>query len=384
MARKFNLFNFLEKKVEVAEISPVTQKLLDQIAFKEIALHIAISYIANTMSKCEFKTFENGTEVQNKLYYMLNVSPNPNQNSSQFINKFVEQYFYKGASLLVPHGDYLYCADNFDIDEENPLKENIFYNVTFGTHALKKKHLAKDVFYMKLDNKNVKGLVDSLYMHYGEIISQALATYKRTNGTKYKLLLEQYRAGDPLFEKAFNEVISKQLKTFVENDNAVYPQFKGLDLQEFSSKNPQSTADIISMRKEIFEVVAQAFKIPLSMMYGNITNMNEIVKVYLSICIDPLADMISEEITRKYYSFDEWKAGNYVKVDTSCINHVDILEVADKVDKAIASGVTNVDEIRKRLDMQTLETEFSTAHWITKNYSLAEEVLENGTAEGGE
>ena len=54
------------------------------------------------------------------------------------------------------------------------------------------------------------------------------------------------------------------------------------------------------MRKETFEVVAQALKIPLTMMYGNITNMNEIVKVFLSICIDPLADMISEELTRKY------------------------------------------------------------------------------------
>ena len=103
--RKYNLFNFLEKKVDTAEISPVTQKILDQIAFKEIALHIGISYIANTLSKCEFKTFEEGKEVKNKLYYMLNVSPNPNQNSSQFINKFIENYYYYGHSLIVPQGN---------------------------------------------------------------------------------------------------------------------------------------------------------------------------------------------------------------------------------------------------------------------------------------
>ena len=93
MARKFNLFNFLEKKVEVAEISPVTEKLLEQLALKDLALHIGISYIANTLSKCEFKVFENGKEVKNKLYYMLNFSPNPNQNSSQFINDFIEKYY---------------------------------------------------------------------------------------------------------------------------------------------------------------------------------------------------------------------------------------------------------------------------------------------------
>jgi HK97 family phage portal protein len=136
------------------------------------------------------------------------------------------------------------------------------------------------------------------------------------------------------------------------------------------------------MRKEIFDVVAQALKIPLSMMYGNITNMNEVVKVYLSICIDPLADMIGEESTRKYFTFDEWKNGCSVEVDTSCINHIDILEVADKVDKAISSGAASIDEIRKRLGWKPLMTEFSQAHWMTKNYALAEDMMNN--AEGRE
>ena len=375
MARKFNLFNFLEKRMEIADISPVTQKLLEQMAFKELALHIGVSYIANTLSKCEFRTYEKDEEVNGKLYYMLNVSPNPNQNSSQFINAFIEKYYYQGHSLIVPNGEYIYCADDFDIDDTNPLKENIFYNVTFNCQQLKKKHKASEVFYMRLDNKDVKGLIDSLYMQYGEIIDSALKAYKRTNGAKYKLLLEQYKAGDPAFQEAYNTVIQEQLKSFVSNDNAVYPQFKGIDLQEFSSKSPQNSTDIIAMRKEVFEVVAQALKIPLSMMYGNITNMNEIVKVYLSICIDPLADMIGEEITRKYYTFDEWRNGYRVELDTSCINHVDILDVADKVDKAVSSGVTNIDEMRKRLSMPELGTDFSKAHWITKNYGLAEDML---------
>jgi len=381
--RKFNLFNFLEKKIDVAEISPVTQKLLEQYAFKELALHIAISYIANTLSKCEFKTFENGVEVRNKLYYMLNISPNPNQNSSQFINKFIEKYYYDGHSLIVPNGDNLYCADNFDIEDSNPLKENTFYNVTFNCHTLKKMHKASEVFYIKLDNKNVKAIVDSLYMHYSEIISIALAAYKRSNGTKYKLLLEQYRAGDAVFEKLFKEVLEKQLKTFIENDNAIYPQYKGIDLQEFSSKTPANTGDIIAMRKEIFETTAQAFKIPLSMMYGNITNMNEIVKVYLSICIDPLADMISEEMTRKYYGYNEWKEGNYIKVDTSCVNHVDILEVAQQVYNLVGAGFS-LDELRSRLDKQLLNTDFSRTHFLSRNFVPAEDMLNPETMKGGE
>lgn len=386
MARKYNLFNFLEKKVETAEISPVTQQILDQIAFKELALHIGVSYIANTLSKCEFKTFENGKEVKDKLYYTLNVSPNPNKNSSQFINQFIEQCFYYGSALVIPQGDSIYCADNFDIDDNNPLKEDTFSNVVFNTFTTKKKYKASDVFFFQLNNDNVKTLVDSLYAQYGEIISQALASYKRTNGTKYKMILERYKAGDSEFNKIFNEVLKKQLQTFIENDNAIYPQYNGIDLQEFQSGTaPKDTSDIISMRKEIFEVVAQALKIPLSMMYGNITNMKEIRNSFLSNCIDPLADMISEEITRKYYTFDEWKKGCEVVVDTTCVNHIDLFEIMANVDKGIASGFICVDETRKAAGLRELKTDFSTSYFMTKNYMPAEDMLNNlETEKGGE
>ena len=382
--RKYNLLNFMEKNVDAAEISTITAKLMEQMAFKELALHIAISYIANTLSKCEIKTYENGVEKKGLLYYLLNVSPNQNQNGSQFINQLVENYFYDGEALVVMHNDMLYCADSFDVDETNPLKDFLYTNVTFSCQQPKKRYKASEVFHFRLDNRDVKKLVDLLYSQYSEIIALALQTFKATNGRKYKLLLEQYRAGDPAFAKVFEDVIKKQLQTFIENDNAVYPQFKGTDLVEFATSGGRAnTADIIAMRKEIFDTTAQAFKIPLSMMYGNITNMNEIVKVYLSFCIDPIADMISEEITRKRYSFAEWQKGNYVEVDTSCINYVDILEVADKADKAIASGIASIDDLRPRVRLPKLNTDFSTAHFITKNYELAENVLRN-LEEGGE
>lgn len=381
MARKYNLFNFLEKKIDEADISTITMKMMEQAAFKSLALHIAISYIANTLSKCEIKTYENNVATKKSLlYYLLNLSPNPNQNASQFINQVVENYFYDGEALVVMHNDMLYCADSFDVDETNPLKEYYYSNVCIGCQQIKRRFRANEVFHFKLDNQDVKKLVDLLYSQYSEIIGLALQTFKATNGRKYKLLLENYKAGDPAFAKVFEEVIKKQLKTFIENDNAVYPQFKGTDLQEFQTSGRADTTDIIAMRKEIFDTTAQAFKIPLSMMYGNITNMNEIVKVYLSFCIDPLADMISEEITRKRYTFAEWQKGNYVEVDTSCINYVDILEVADKADKAIASGIASIDELRPRVRLNPLETDFSTAHFITKNYELAENMLKSLTS----
>lgn len=377
MGIEWNFFDFLGRKIDASEMSAVATKAMEEAAMKELALQIAVSYISNTLSKCEIKTYENGKEVKDLFYYLLNVQPNPNQNASQFINQIIEQYVYDNESLVVLHKDNLYCADSFCVDESEPLKGFRYTDIAFGMQHLPKERKAKDVFHFKLDNNDIKKQIDLLNAQYGQIIALALQAYKATNGRKYKLLIENYRAGDPQFVQLYEKSIRTQLKTFIENDNAIYPQFKGLDLQEFVPTNRIDTTDVVAMRKEVFETMGQAFKIPLSMMYGNITNINEVVKVFLAFAIEPVAKMLSTEFTRKRYSFEEWKRGCYVEVDTSCISYADILECADKVDKAIASGVTTIDELRPRFRLKELDTDFSKAHWMTKNYALAEDMVKN-------
>ena len=380
------LTDWLSKRVSNADMETITAAAAKTLYYKELALHIAKSYIANTISKCEFKVLENGQEIHNELYYALNVDPNPNQSSSQFLNMLVNTLYDKNEVLVVPHKTKLYVADSFSI-EEHPLSENLFTGITIEKQTLAKNLKASKVFYFKLDNKSVKTLLDGVYDTYSQMLTSAIASYKKGNGQKYKLVLEQTRAGDTNFVNEFNTVIKKQLQTFMENDNAVYPQFKGQELVEMVGKT-QTADDFLKVRKEIFEVVAQAFKIPLPMMYGNITNIQEIVKVFITFCIDPLADMISEEITRKINTFDTWKQNKVtVRVDTSKINHIDIFDVAEKADKLIASGIYCIDEVREALDEQALNTEFSKKHWVTKNYTDVQTEQASGNIEqqtGGE
>lgn len=374
--RKVNIFNFLEKKVGDADYEILIAKAREKAAFRELAIFIAVSYIANALSKCEFKTYKNGKEVQEETYYKLNIRPNHNENSSQFIHHFIEQYYYnKKGALIVNHNGGMFVSDSFDFDESNPLKPYVYKDVTFGSTTLRRPFSRQDVLHLRLDDKNIKSLVEAVDIEYGEVISLAMQSFKRTNGKKYKLLLDQYQAGDPNFKKTYEEVLKVQLKEFIDSDGGIYPKYSGIDLQEFSTANPTSSADILAVRKEIFDVTAQGFHIPLPMMYGNITNMNEIVKVFLGLCIDPVAEMISEEFTGQTYGFEGWSNGNYIQVDTSRINHVDIFEVADKVDKLISSGVCCIDEVRPHLNFNTLNTNWSKAHFITKNYDLAVDVM---------
>ena len=371
------LTDWLGKRV--AEAETVGSKTAAEVYFKELALYIGKSYIANTISKCEFKVYEDGKEVRNPLYYALNVSPNPNQSSSQFLNKLINTLYDKTEVLVIHNKGRLYIADGFTV-EKHPLKDNVFTNITVDNTSVGKSYKASDVFYFRLDEKSVASLIDGLYQTYGQLFAVACKAFRKRNGAKYKLALDRGASGDKQFMEQFNGVIKAQLESFIENEDAVYPQFKGQDLQALTV-TPQNSSDVIALRKEIFEVTAQALKIPLPMMYGNITNMGEIVKVYLTFCIDPLADMLSEELTRKINTFDTWNGGkNFVRVDTSCINHVDILDVADKADKLISCGVASIDELRPVFGWQPLLTEASQKHWITKNYSD----VENNAQLGGE
>lgn len=377
----WRIFDFLNRKLDPKEYAVVGIPVSEQAQLLQLALHIAISYIANTISKCEIKTYEAGQEVKGELYYKLNVNPNPNQNSSQMMNYLIERLFYDGEALMVPFGSSLYVADGFST-YENPTKANIFDSVSIEGMSVARRFPADKAFYFKLDNQKTAALVQMMYGEYGKVMGAAIDKFISSNSEKYKLELSNIAAGDEEFQKTFQEVTAKQLKDFIESNKAVYPQFQGTNLELMNTGTASSSSDVIAMRKEIFETVAQAFKIPMSMMYGNITNMAEIVKVYLSICIDPLAQMLSEELTRKTTDYDTWSRGDRVVVDTSKILHVDILEIADEVEKLVGSGAFTINQVLDRCGYDKIDAEFAEAHYLTKN--IASMDTEAAPLEGGE
>lgn len=381
MSIKTTILDFLGRRLSPQDYEVVGVSFSDQMAVLNLAMEIAVGYIANTISQCEIKTYREGKEVQEELYYLLNVSPNPNQNSSQLMVKLVEELLYEGQSLMVKFGPHLYVADGFS-EEEYPTKENVFSSVSIEGESVARRFPANQAFYFQQSERSIARLVRLMYGEYGKVMGAAIDKFLSSNSDKYKLVIENIAAGDAEFQKTFNEVVSKQLKDFMESSRAVYPQFRGYNLERVDSGTSSSSGDVIAMRKEVFETVAQAYKIPMSMMYGNITNMSEIVKVYLSICIDPLAQMLSEELTRKTTTYETWLRGDRVKVDTSKILHVDLLDVADEVEKLIGSGAFTINQVLDRCGYDRIDADYADAHYLTKN--IASMDSEASPLEGGE
>ena len=82
------LFDFLDLKVRQEFVGSSSPDALASSAasvyFNAAALETALSYISGAIVKSEVKTYEANKEVKGQLYKLLNCSPNPNQNASEF------------------------------------------------------------------------------------------------------------------------------------------------------------------------------------------------------------------------------------------------------------------------------------------------------------
>ena len=334
--------DFLEKLFPVkqkvgGDPSAVVIDIPAELYYKELAIYTASSLISNAISRSEMRTFEAGLPVKKNDYYLLNVSPNRNETSSVFWHKVINRVIRDGEALVVEADGYIYCADSYVWASERPILGDIYEGVTVGNFSFNKQFSQNDSYMFRLDNINVKVLIDGMYDQYGKILSAAAKSLKQSNGQKYKLHIEGVKAGDEEFNQEFNDFIAKQLKTYMESENAVYPEFDGykLEADPIYSNGSGSAADFVELKKELFSSVAGAFHIPESMMTGNITNMADIVGSFLTFGVDPYADMITEALNKRA-GIDNYMAGNYYQVDTSKILHRDIFDVAADVSNCVA------------------------------------------------
>lgn len=340
--------------------------------------------IARSISKCEFKTIMNGTETQGDEYYLWNVEPNRNQNSSAFLQKLICTLYRDNECLVIETDDrQLLVADSF-IHDEYALYDDIFSNVTVGDYVFKKSFRQSDVLYFKLCNKNINRLLKLVYESYGKLLAYGEKYYLRSRGTKGTLEIPGMFSGDEDAKSRVDAYLSNQTKAFLESDNGVLPIYQGYKYTDLGSKTyaNDSTRDIRAMIDDVYDFTARGFGIPPAMLRGDIANVNDAVDNYLTFCIDPLVDLLSEEINRKRNGKSGFLRGNRIVIDTRCIKHVDLLGVSTAIDKLISSGVFCINDIRQLVGDEPIDEHWAWEHWITKNYTKLEEQSTN--AGGGD
>ncbi|QXE20445.1 phage portal protein [Clostridium sp. 001] len=362
----------------------ITQKAIEQsnkLNIERFGIVMAINFIANAVSKCEFKTFLNGKEVKGDEYYLWNIEPNLNESSTQFSQRLISHLLFYGEALVIDVNGQLLVADSFN-QVEYAVVENYFTDVSVKTMNFSRTFKMSEVMYFRLNDTNIRTLLADLVNGYEELNNMAEGKYKRSGGRKGIVHLNKPANGDKEFQKKVDDLFKNQFKEYFEAENAVIHLYSGMEYAEqqdtSAKKSTSEITDIQNITKEAFDRIAQAFRIPPSLLRGDIADIEKITDNFLSFCIDPLVTIIGEEATRKRYGKQAFINGSYIKVDTTCIRHIDIFNISEAFDKLIASGGYSIDDLRIKAGDTPLNTDWSKRHWITKNYQ------DVNTIEGGD
>src|SRR5690606_1583811 len=123
------------------------------VYIREMAFWSATNLLANAVSKCEFKTYFKNKEIKGKEYYLWNVEPNKNQNSSQFIHKLIAKLYRNNECLVIEQNGQLLVADSFT-KTPYALYDDVFSQVRVGDFTFERTFTQSEVLYWKLNEEN--------------------------------------------------------------------------------------------------------------------------------------------------------------------------------------------------------------------------------------
>lgn len=376
--------NFGRKKSKTCRVSPAdyTGDLAQEIQIREAAFHSCTNLIANCISKCELRTYQGGKFVKDREWYRWNVQPNPNQNATAFWQKLVHRLYEDNEALILhrPNGE-LYVVDDFEKDNTSAFRPHTYHGIKIDGLSYEPVLTDEQVFYFALHDVNVKDLVDDVTGLYGKLIAAFISSYTEARGTKGILYVDQIAEQEEDFEEHLTEIINEDFKKLYTSQNAVMPLFNGYRYEELSrDTNPGiDTRDFHSQINDVFELYAMAFGIPKALVTGEVQDTSKAVDQLLTFALDPVLELIADELNRKLFSVDEYLKGDFVRWRTNSIKHIDILDVAGNVEKLISSGFTCIDEIREACGLDPLDEAWAQQFFMTKNFSTIEDLLQSVT-----
>lgn len=360
-----------------------------EFQLRDMSFWLCANMIANAVGRCEFRTFRDGKEIREREHYLWNVEPNANQNSTAFLHKLVAKLLVDNEVLVISTRqregyDALVVADAWLRNGDYPSRQNEYTNVQVGDVSYEKTFREREVLHLKLNHIDMKPVLDGLYGAYWRLISAAMKRYEWDKGQHWKVHVGQLASGAEDFTENFSHMIEQQVKTFLDSNGAILPEFDGYAYTNEGGKANVELADIQAQMKDVLGFTAKALQIPAVLVDGSIQGTEDAQGRFLTGCIDPICDQLQEEINRKRYGYDRMRAGDYLRVDTSSIRHFDMFANAANVEKLVGSGAFTINDVLRSAGLPTIPEPWADEHYMTKNIAaLGAETAALGGAEGG-
>lgn len=343
----------------------------------DFAFHVCVDMVANAIGRCEFRTYRDKEEVQDREHWMWNVEPNLNENSTVFLHKLIDHLYRENEALVVSFRnrdgyEMLVVADDWTQGEAQVTRMNEYRDVVADGYPFRKRFREDEVLHFRLNQESIRPVLTNLSQSWAKMAYLAQKHYEWDQGQHWKVHIDQIASGADGFDAAFAEMIKKQVKPFMEDPNGILPEFDGYKFEAAGSSGTYSrgssgTSDLRELISDIFDFTSRGFLIPSVLTTGKVENTSDAYSRFLTIVIDPLCDQLQEEINRKRYGFEDWEKGNYLRVDSSSIIHYDLFGQASNVEKLVGSGVYSINDLLRAVGQGTINEPWADKHYLTKN-----------------
>ncbi|MBU0437030.1 phage portal protein [Staphylococcus succinus] len=351
---------------------------------KQWALDTCINHIARTISQTKFEIIDGeNKDSSSTTHYKLNVRPNTDESAATFWQKVIRKLIYDNEVLIVVTDKKdLIIADDFH-REEYALYDDIFEHVIIGEFEFERSFKMSEVIYLEYNNIGITNMLYGMFGDYGDIFGRLIKSNLMNNQIRATLSTDANFTLNDKTQKAMQDFIDKAYEAYASNDIAIVPIQKGYEYQEHTSSNTKNSSQIDDLAKipnQLLSYVARNLGIPVGLINGDTADIEAMTDNYMKFCIKPIIEKITDELNAKLFSERGYKEGKRIKAIS--IDQKGPLEVSEAVDKLIASGSFNRDEIRVLTGFEPIGSEEMQKFIITKNYQTVDE--ESTSDEGGD
>lgn len=352
------------------------------LCLSDYSIAIAQDYLSALVSKCRVRTYMQYKELRGEEWYLLNISPNPHENATEFWAHVVKNLLQQGEALVVEVGGNLYVAESFDVSDA-ALFPAYFTSVEIrkadGTRmTLQKSFQAADVLHFRLSDRYKTSMLRTIEKGFENLVEMSTGKYKRLNGRKGIIKMNRTASGDKEERERQQKIVTEGFKSYFDAENGLVMLPNGMEYTEL--QNPASTSaggEITAMTaliQEALRTAARAYRIPAQLLLNDVADTSAALKVCISQAVTPITDIIAAELTRKRFGKEMVLKGSYATIDTNRIISTSIFDFATQSDKLLSSGILSIDEIRDFAGLEPLNTAWSKKHFMTKNYDVIEGV----------
>ena len=369
---------FRDKTGEITDILDVISVNMSRIQLAALAEEKAVNMIANAIAKSEIVLSTGHERRKDSTYYRLNIRPNNNQTGTDFWYSVTRKLLKEGDAVIVRMADGMYYLAESYSASTHVLFQKFYTNVTItdgiDVVSLDRAFYADDVIHLRHSNSRLRMFRDNVLGAYNDAVNalNQMVTVASTPRFKFKVAANMsFRTKDTSGKDVvltIDQVIAK-LKNQIEDKNInIIRETEGTSLEYMDVKSSIPSNELKNMAAEINDQCAMAYDIPIDVFTGKITEKSDATNEFITYAVQPVAEIISDSLNSKLVGESDYVKGERAFVWLARFKHTDVIDSANNLDKLRGIGF-NFDEIRDMVGYEALNTEWSQARALTKNYS---------------